>query len=292
MASIMSPPNRRKLALSALIVVLGLLAYGAVLDRLLALPGFRKLDEKGEAYYHTTLRRSAYTYGVVRGINGLISVIQETEVAVSPAGVGVSLALGEFVDPVNDLTERFSWVMLVATTALGVQTFLMDVGAWAGLRFLLPPALLLLLAGIWRRRWGRFDCRDIGTRLVVFAVLIRFCLPAVALVSEAVYNRFLADEYETSIQSLEMVNRQIEDVDLLQKTDDQGVFSRIMASAKIRKTIAALKEKLSDYASFMLTLMTIFLIQTVILPIFFLWLFIRLMGRLFGRHPPRLPLPS
>ncbi len=290
MTPVFSLPRRSRWIRSALIVTLGLLGFFSVFDRLLALPGARILDEKGDAYYAETLRRSVYTYGVVRGINGLISVAQGTDVAFSPAGVGVNLALGEILDPVNDLVERFSWVMLVSTTALGVQTFLMELGAWAGLRFLLPVAMLLLLAGVWRRRWGRFDIRIAGTRLVVVALIIRFCLPALALVNEEIYNHFLKEKYEESIRSLEAVNKEIADAGIARKEADRGYIDRLMGSVKIRETVAALKEKLSDYGSFMVTLITVFLLQTVILPVFFLWLMVRLVGRLYGRRlslPPR-----
>ena len=292
MEPIASPSNRRKLIWSGMVVVVGFLAYFSVFDRLLALPGARMLDEKGDAYYAETLRRSVYTYGVVRGVNGLISVAQGTDVAFSPAGVGVTLALGEVLDPVNDLVERFSWVMLVSTTALGVQAFLMELGAWAGLKCLLPVAMLLLLAGVWRRRWGRFDIRLAGTRLVVVAVIIRFCLPALALVNEGIYDRFLKEKYEESLRALEAVNEEIAEADLVRKEADRSYLGRLMDSVKIRETVAALKEKLSDYGSFMVTLITVFLLQTVILPVFFLWLLVRLVGRLYGRRLPLLPRPS
>lgn len=292
MASVFSSPTRRKLAWSGLAAAVGLLAVFSIFDRFLALPVVRTLDEKGDAYYAETLRRSVYTYGVVRGVNGLISVAQGTDVAFSPAGVGVTLALGEILDPVNDLVERFSWVMLVATTALGVQTFLMELGAWAGLRFLLPAAMALLLAGVWRRRWGPVDFRTAGARLIVVALVIRFGLPAIALVNEGIYDRFLKEKYETSIRALEAVNEEIEAADLARKEADRGYIDRLMDSVKIRETVAALKEKLSDYGSFMVTLITVFLLQTVILPIFFLWLLVRLVGRLYGRRLPLLPRPS
>lgn len=289
MATVWGSSVRRKWIFSGLLIVLGVLAAFSIFDALLNAPGFRKLDEKGDAYYAETLSRSVYTYGVVRGINGLISVIQGTDVAFSPAGVGVSLALGEVLDPVNDLVERFSWVMLVSTTALGIQTFLMELGAWIGLRFLLPPAMLLLLIGIWRRRWGRFDFRTAGTRLVVVALLIRFCLPAVALVSDGIYHHFLKEKYEESLRSLEAVNREISEADLVRKEADRSYLGRIIDSVQIRETVATLKEKLSDYGTFMVTLITIFIIQTVILPVLFLWLFLRLIGRLYGRRVPLLP---
>jgi hypothetical protein len=50
-------------------------------------------------------------------------VLEETEVAIGFSGVGFVLALGQILDPVNDLIERFSWVVLAAGASLGAQSF-------------------------------------------------------------------------------------------------------------------------------------------------------------------------
>ena len=73
------------------------------------------------------------------------SVIQDTEIAFSPAGVGVTLAVGEILDPINDLIERFSFVMLVSTASLGIQKILLEVGIWFGFRLLLTFSMLLIV---------------------------------------------------------------------------------------------------------------------------------------------------
>ena len=38
-----------------------------------------------------------------------------------PVGVGVTLTIGEVLDPLNDLVERFAWLALVASVSLGLQ---------------------------------------------------------------------------------------------------------------------------------------------------------------------------
>ena len=65
-------------------------------------------------------------FGLARALNGAISVIQGTELELHPAGVGVSFAPGQLIDPINDLVERFSWLMLASSTSLGVQKILMS----------------------------------------------------------------------------------------------------------------------------------------------------------------------
>ena len=75
-----------------------------------------------ENYVGQAFKRALVTFALVRGINAVVSVVQGTEVAIEPAGVGVTLTPGEVLDPLNDLIERFSWIMLLATTSLSLAT--------------------------------------------------------------------------------------------------------------------------------------------------------------------------
>ena len=72
----------------------------------------------------------AFAFAMARGLNGVISVAQGTSVAIQPAGVGVMLAPGELLDPVNDLVEQFSTVMLFASASLGLQRLLIGMSGW------------------------------------------------------------------------------------------------------------------------------------------------------------------
>ena len=82
------------------------------------------MDQRASADYEQLFQRAFVTFALARTINGVISVVQGTEIALQPAGVGVTLTPGEILDPVNDLVERFSWVMMGATISLGVQNVL------------------------------------------------------------------------------------------------------------------------------------------------------------------------
>ncbi len=287
-------PIHRKLIWSLVAAAVGVLSFFSVLDALMEKTVVSRLDRQGGAYFTETIGRSAYTFAVVRGLNGVISVIQGTDVAVSPAGMGVTLAVGEILDPVNDLVERFSWVMLVATTSLGIQIVLMEMGAWIGFKILLTLAMALLLLGIWVPKVLAVDVKRAGVKLVLISLVIRFCVPAVALVSDAVYERFLKEKYESAIRSLEQANEEIkksewgegeaeavpEDLTYLEQL--RRMYESTKETINIRERIAFLKEEVSDYAEYTISLITIFIVQTVLLPIFFLWFFLRLVGFIYG----------
>lgn len=81
----------------------------------------QQLDQRAGKPVDDAFERALVTFAVVRSINAVVSVVQGTELAIEPAGVGVILTPGQIFDPVNDLIERFSWIMLAASTSLGAQ---------------------------------------------------------------------------------------------------------------------------------------------------------------------------
>ena len=58
-------------------------------------------DELSESYAATALERAFVTWAVARGLNGVISVAQGTEIALEPGGVGVNLTVGQILDQVT-----------------------------------------------------------------------------------------------------------------------------------------------------------------------------------------------
>ena len=78
---------------------------------MIALSSTRVLDDYVDDYTDSALTGAALTYATARGINALVSMMQSSEIE---AGVGVvsgSITVGELLDPLNDMIERFSTVM-------------------------------------------------------------------------------------------------------------------------------------------------------------------------------------
>ena len=79
------------------------------------------IDRIAQEFLSDSISSNAIIFGVVRSLNGVISVIQSTDI-----GIGVaSVSIGEILDPVNDLIERFSALLLVTLTALGIAQVLL-----------------------------------------------------------------------------------------------------------------------------------------------------------------------
>ena len=72
------------------------------------------LDDFSSQDINHSITNAGLIYGTARGINALVSVLQGTEVNV----LVMTFSIGEVLDPVNDLIERFSeFVLWLSSTA-------------------------------------------------------------------------------------------------------------------------------------------------------------------------------
>ncbi len=286
------PNNRRKIITSLilsvllLVIVLPPLRTAVFENRIL-----QQIDQAATERVEKSLTRALASFALARLTNGIISVIQESEVAVSPAGVGVNLALGQVLDPLNDMVERFSWVMLVALTSLGVQRFLIEVSPWIGIELLGTLALLLWLAGLWLGRWLRIDFTSLGKRLLFLAIVVRFAVPLTATLNQTAYEYFLADRYTVASSSIAEANAELQQVEAISAdtSEDKNWWQQFTSRLKqveqaidFERVQNWLKQRSTQMINSFLDLLVVFLLNTVILPIAFLWGIFRLFKALTG----------
>jgi hypothetical protein len=288
--------DRRKILTSLTLIVLLVVIIlpplrATVFENLI----LNQIDQKATIQVEESLTRALAGFALARVTNGVISVIQESEVAVSPAGVGLSLALGQILDPLNDMVERFSWVMLVALTSLGVQRFLIEVSPWMGIQLLGSLALLLWLAGLWLGHWIRIDLTTLGKRLLFLAIVVRFAVPLTAALNQATYDYFLADRYSVASSSIAETNAELQQVEAVPNTAEneswwQQFTSRLKQAEQaidFERIQSWLKQRSTQMIDSFLDLLVVFLLNTVILPLAFLWGIFRLFKTLTGM--PLLP---
>ncbi len=292
---------RKKLLLSFFFGFVAILSCFSQINHAIGKSFLGKFDKAAEEYLDESLKRALYTFAVARGVNGVISVVQNTAVSVSPAGVGVSLAAGEILDPVNDLVERFSWVMLVSSTSLGIQKIMSSLGKWIGFDILLAFSMVVLCIGVWLPRIRSFDLRVFGIKLALVAFAVRFFVPVAGFAGNKVYDLFLKSEYDRASQNLGAMSEKLRESEIvagekLDKKEEAGFIDGIKDYYGDAKRALALKEKIeglqqgmSEYADYIIDLIVVFTLQTVVLPLVFLWLLVRTIACVAGK---KIALPN
>ena len=127
---------------------------------------------------------------------------QEAEIAMQPAGIGLTLSPGEVLDPVNDLIERFSVVMLFSASALGVQKLLLASSAWGFFNVFAIMFWLGMIAWMLFQFKSNKNVKPWFVKGALFLVLVRFATPMMALTSEGIYHLFLEDDYIEASEGL------------------------------------------------------------------------------------------
>lgn len=262
----------------------------------LALAVLGTADRAGFDYTEQGLRRALVTFAVARSLNGVISVAQGTEVAVEPAGVGVNFAPGQILDPINDLIEQFSWVMLASATSLGLQRLLIEVFATPFFTYGLALVGGALLTSLWWPRWRDARVTTLAMRLTLLLVLVRFAVPLAAMVSEGVYALFLAERYEASTQAIEQAATRIGNVNGATARNVEPPPSSVsdvlkhwyrsaVAVADVPAYMKRYEEAAADVSEQVVNLVVVFVVQTIALPLLFLWLLLKSAQRLLRPTP-------
>jgi hypothetical protein len=264
----------KKFVVSILLIILVFISFTNAVDDI----STKQLD--------TAFKRSITVFAIARGLNGLISVVQGTEVYATPAGVGVNFAVGQVLDPLNDMVERFSWVMLISSVSLGVQEVVLALGKTDLVQFSLALSALVIIVMLWfKQLWHKtgFNLIFKGFIIVVF---LRFTVPLIVLLNSAFFNYALEPQYESAKTALEVTK--IESENLVQKVQEKKREEHSwIASLNVSKQLdefrlelkvlwKSLHEKFSSAINYMLSLITIFIIESILFPLIALWAFMRL----------------
>lgn len=246
---------------------------------------FPPLQQAADRQVDAGLQRALISFASARALNGLISVVQGTELSVQPLGVGVTLTLGQALDPVNDLVEQFSSLMLAAAIAFGVQKALLAIGAQGAVSLLLTVLVIAWVAWRWQAR----PAPPWLTGLLLVLLLTRFAVPLATLGSDFVFQRLLAQDYQVQQAAVDLASSELRELTPKgpASADAKGWWER--TKDRIEASVPSLdldqiKARLENLPERIVGLMVIFLLQTMVLPILLLWALWRLaLGALWPR---------
>jgi len=251
------------------------------------------IDRASEQQAEDALKNALVTFAVARTLNGVISAAQGTEVALEPGGVGVVLSVGQILDPINDLIERFSAVMLIAASSLGLQMLLLNITSWWGVSGFLIAAAGAFLIVIWAPRSAAASYAGPALRLLLILLFVRFAVPVLIVGTTLISDAFLAPKQAEATAILRDTTQDIERISDEAQTvppDDQSFMDRLgemidesLQSMRVGERMRELKESASNAAEHIVDLIAIFVLQTILLPLLFLWLFMAGLKGIAGR---------
>jgi len=225
----------------------------------------------------------------------IISVVQGTEVALSPVGVGVTFTPGQILDPVNDLIERFSQIVLISSSSLGIQRLFLEIASTAFISWLISLLATVVLLRFYfpgeSKRDG-FDYFSVVKKTLIILLFFRFSISLIAIANEGLYLAFLQPQYEQSQNLLEQASGDIQLINnsthekIEASNDNRSLLDKVerwinktQQNLDFEKQIDALKQAVADISQQVINMIVVFVVQSIIFPLLFLWLAYRA-----GRH--------
>ncbi|MEA2017990.1 MAG: hypothetical protein U9N59_06045, partial [Campylobacterota bacterium] len=135
---------------------------------------FFELDKSALLLHDEALERSFIAFALAKGLNAVISLIQGTELSVTPLGMGLNISVGEILDPFNDMVERFSWVMLLSSISLGIQKLLLTLSSKVFLQVILMLSIVSTLFFIWIKKLQNSIFFIFSFKILFLLLLLRF----------------------------------------------------------------------------------------------------------------------
>jgi hypothetical protein len=243
------------------------------LAALVACSWLSPLDSLATQQIDAGLKRALVSFATARALNAVISVAQGTQIAVEPAGVGFSLAPGQILDPVNDLVEQFSHLMLVASVSFGVQKVLISMGGhW------LISTLVTVAALFWSLLYLRQHSMPVWLpKILIIAIVLRLAVPVVTVGTDVLFQHFLAAEYTASQNIIEAgaVNAKKMNPPAVVPPENQGLLEKMKGwvpqDINIAARIDGFVKAAEQWPEQVIKLMVIFLLQTLLIPLALLW---------------------
>ncbi|MHB1248843.1 MAG: hypothetical protein ACYCZL_05515 [Polaromonas sp.] len=231
------------------------------------------LDAPATQQVDAGLKRALISFATARVLNAAISVAQGTEASVTPLGIGVTLAPGQVLDPVNDLVEQFSNLMLAASVVFGIQKVLISIGGYWPLSLALSAAALGWSWLYFRRQQAPAWL----SRMLVILLMLRFAIPVVTIGTDQLWQKFLAADYQASQQLIATAAGQVDKLGPTVPTasESPGLMEQMKGwlskTADVKKNFEDLKQAAEQAIEHIIKLIVIFLLQTLVLPLLLLW---------------------
>ena len=227
-----------------------------------------QIDDAAETYLANSLSDNLVIYGTARIINSLISVIQSVEVSFS-LGAGIAVNLGEALDPLNDLIERFSGFVLYALASIALQQIVLVASASTAIKVITSGALA---AGF--LFWARSTVPDWFKRLLLLIILARFALPIEVGISWSLDQLYFNAHQHQAVSTLNIAQERLQSIrdQYVSALEDSGVLGGLWSTTRdIIGTDA--NDGVTDLAATAIVqLIVIMLVKSTLLPLVFLWL--------------------
>ncbi|PUE63966.1 hypothetical protein [Arcobacter caeni] len=243
------------------------------------------IDDNAKKLVDESFKQSVIVFGSAKALNAVISLAQGTQINLP----FVTVAVGEILDPINDLVEQFSLVMLASMVSLGIQKILLNFVTTDIYNYLLFTSIIIFNFWLFKRFSNDEKLRNLFFKITFILLFLRFAIPMMAYVNEVSYNYFVKPQY-----NIEELNKDILEVkdnvskinqETITQKQDSSFFNKVLEkfdSSYYEKKVNEYKDAVDNSSQYIIDLIIVFIFQTIFLPIIFLFLLYSFVKSIFN----------
>jgi hypothetical protein len=243
------------------------------------------IDENAKKLVDDSFKQAVIVFGSAKALNAVISLAQGTELNLP----FVIVAVGEVLDPINDLVEQFSLVMLASMVSLGIQKILLNFVTNDIYNYILFAFIIIFNIWLFKRFTNDEALRNLFFRTTFILLFLRFSIPLIGYINDFSYTYFVKPEYniENLNQNIIKVKEEVSKVNqetIIQK-EESSFINKVMEkfdSKYYEKKIEEYKNAVDNSSEYMIDLIIVFVFQTILLPIVFLFLLYSFVKSIFN----------
>ncbi len=141
------------------------------------------IDEKGKEYLKSAITKAVIAYGITKGINIVSSVLKEVDIKLNIPFIGGELPIGKIFDPLDDITEKASNLILNVIGIMFAMLVVMEIFQLIGGNVFLALFILVGLLYMFDTTRKMFA---FGIKLIVVIVILRLSVPIMGFLNEYV----------------------------------------------------------------------------------------------------------
>ncbi|MFA7022528.1 hypothetical protein [Aliarcobacter sp.] len=242
------------------------------------------VNESAKDVIDRSFNQALIVFGSAKALNAVISLAQGTEINLP----FVVVAVGEVLDPINDLVEQFSLIMLASLVSLGIQKILLNFVSndFFNLTFII--SILVFNIFLFLKFKNIESIKNMALKLTLILLFLRFSIPFIAYLNEYSYDYFIKPQYnieqlnETILNTKDEISKiNLESVE----EKESGFFEKFRQKFDMtfyEKKVDEYKDAIDSSSDNIVDLIIVFIFQTILLPLFYLFFFYILLKKLFN----------
>jgi len=242
------------------------------------------VNESAKDVIDRSFNQALIVFGSAKALNAVISLAQGTEINLP----FVVVAVGEVLDPINDLVEQFSLIMLASLVSLGIQKILLNFVSNDFFNLTLIISILVFNIFLFLKFKNIESIKNMALKLTLILLFLRFSIPFVAYLNEYSYDYFIKPQYnieqlnETILNTKDEISKiNLESVE----EKESGFFEKFRQKFDMtfyEKKVDEYKDAVDSSSDNIVDLIIVFIFQTILLPLFYLFVFYILLKKLFN----------